>query len=114
MTKRRAVAVYARISQDRSGDELGVRRQLEDCRVEAERRGWTVAQEYVDDDVSAYSGKKRPAYEQMLTDLAEGRRDAVMVWHMDRLHRRPIELERFFEVCTRAGVTDVVTLFGDT
>lgn len=114
MVRRSAVAVYARISQDRSGDELGVRRQLEDCRAEAERRGWIVAQEYVDDDVSAYSGRKRPAYEQMLTDIAEGRRDAVMVWHMDRLHRRPIELERFFEVCTRAGVTDVVTLFGDT
>lgn len=114
MTIRHAVAVYARISQDRSGDELGVTRQLEDCRSEAERRGWTVAEEYVDDDVSAFSGRKRPAYERMLADLAEGRRDAVMVWHMDRLHRRPIELERFIEVCTRAGVSEVVTLFGDT
>lgn len=62
MTIRHGVAVYARISQDRSGDELGVTRQLEDCRAEAERRGWTVAEEYVDDDVSAFSGRKRPAY----------------------------------------------------
>jgi len=113
MTKRAAVAVYARISQDRSGEELGVRRQLTDCRAEAERRGWTVAEEYVDDDLSAYSGKKRPAYERMLTDLAEGRRDGVIVWHMDRLHRRPVELERFVDTCTRAGVRDVVTLSGD-
>ena len=104
MTKRMAVAVYARISQDRSGDELGVRRQLEDCRAEAVRRGWVVAEEYVDDDVSAYSGKKRPAYERMVSALEEGRRDAVVVWHTDRLHRRPIELEHFIEVCTRAGV----------
>ncbi|WP_255499967.1 recombinase family protein [Actinotalea sp. JY-7885] len=66
MTHRTAVAVYARISQDRSGEELGVRRQLADCRVEAQRRGWAVAEEYVDDDLSAYSGKKRPAYERML------------------------------------------------
>jgi DNA invertase Pin-like site-specific DNA recombinase len=113
MAKRSAVAVYARISQDRSGEELGVRRQLADCRAEAERRGWTVAEEYVDDDLSAYSGKARPAYERMLTDLAEGRRDGVLVWHMDRLHRRPAELEGFVDTCTRAGVRDVVTLSGD-
>ena len=110
---RSAVAIYARISQDRTGEELGVKRQLQDCRAEAERRGWLVSEEYVDDDVSAYSGKKRPAYERMLLDLAEGRRDGVIVWHMDRLHRRPIELERFVDTCTAAGVRDVVTLSGD-
>lgn len=113
MTTRSAVAIYARISQDRSGEELGVRRQLEDCRAEAQRRGWTVAEEYVDDDVSAYSGKKRPAYERMLADLGDGRRDAVIVWHLDRLHRRPVELEGFVTTCARAGVQDVVTLFGE-
>jgi len=113
MMKRMAAAVYARISQDRSGQELGVRRQLEDCRAEADRRGWQVVEEYVDDDMSAYSGKTRPQYERMLADLAEGRRDAVIVWHMDRLHRRPAELERFVDTCVRAGVRDVVTLSGD-
>ncbi|WP_426118652.1 recombinase family protein [Kocuria sp. LHG3120] len=114
MTKTRsAVAIYARISQDRTGEELGVKRQLADCRAEAERRGWVVAQEYVDDDISAYSGKTRPEYERMLRDMEEGHRDGVIVWHMDRLHRRPVELERFVEVCTRARVRDVVTLSGD-
>jgi len=113
MTKRSAVAVYARISQDRSGEELGVRRQLADCTAEAKRRGWVVAEEYVDDDVSAYAAKTRPAYERMLVDLAEGRRDGVIVWHMDRLHRRPAELERFVDTCSTAGVRDVVTLSGD-
>lgn len=49
----------------------------------------------------------------MLLDIAEGHRDGVIVWHMDRLHRRPIELERFVDTCTRAGVRDVVTLSGD-
>lgn len=107
------MALYARISQDRSGDEAGVTRQLKDCRAEAERRGWVVGEEYVDEDVSAYSGKRRPAYERMLRDLTEGRRDAVVVWHMDRLHRRPIELEQFVSVCERAGVRDVVTLSGE-
>ncbi len=113
MTTSRSVAVYARISQDRAGDALGVTRQLEDCRAEAFRRGWVVGEEYVDDDVSAYSGKARPAYERMLRDIAEGLRDAVIVWHMDRLHRRPIELEQFADTCAGAGVKDVITLHGD-
>lgn len=65
------------------------------------------------DDVSAYSGKRRPAHERMLTDIAEGRRDAVIVWHTDRLRRRPIELEQSADTCARAGVRDAVTLSGD-
>ncbi len=108
-----AVAIYARISQDRTGEGLGVQRQLDDCRAEAARRGWVVAQEYVDDDISAYSGKQRPAYRQLLADIAQHDRDAVIVWHLDRLHRRPVELEEFVTTCQLAGVTDVVTLHGD-
>ncbi|HST13408.1 MAG TPA: recombinase family protein, partial [Gaiellaceae bacterium] len=50
--------IYARISSDRDGDQLGVKRQIEDCRREAERRGFVVEDVYVDDDVSAWSGKR--------------------------------------------------------
>jgi site-specific DNA recombinase len=63
--------------------------------------------------VSAYSGRPRPAYRRMLADLRDRQRDAVLVWHLDRLHRRPIELEEFVQTCTSAAVTDVVTLHGD-
>jgi site-specific DNA recombinase len=38
-----AVAIYARISQDRDGDGLGVLRQLQDCREEAMRRSLVVS-----------------------------------------------------------------------
>jgi site-specific DNA recombinase len=47
--------IYARISSDREGDGLGVSRQLEDCERLAERKGWQVVEQYVDDDVSAWS-----------------------------------------------------------
>lgn len=39
MTTRTAVAVYACISPDRTGEELRVKRQLEEGRAEAQRRG---------------------------------------------------------------------------
>ncbi len=37
----------------------------------------------------------------------------MLVWHLDRLHRRPIELEEFVRTCQQAAVSDVVTLHGD-
>jgi DNA invertase Pin-like site-specific DNA recombinase len=64
-------------------------RQLEDCRKLAADLGWVVGDEYVDNDLSAYSGKRRPEYERLLNDLANGSRDAVLIYHVDRLTRRP-------------------------
>lgn len=113
MATPRKAAIYARISSDQDGRGLGVQRQLADCRKQAKERGWIVAEEYVDNDVSAYSGKARPAYQRMLADLGDGLRDAVIVYNLDRLHRRPIELESFVAVCTRAGVTDLATVTAD-
>lgn len=107
-----AAAICARTSSDQTGEGLGVQRQLEDCRRLASERDWTVAGEYVDNDVSAFSGKPRPAYERMVRDIADRRIDAVLVYHLDPLTRRPVELEHFIEVCAAAGV-DVTTVTGD-
>lgn len=115
MEKRSAVAIYARISQDRDNTGMAIARQLADCRAEAKKRGWAVAEEYVDEDISAssFSSKIRPAYQRMLTDIEDGIRDAVLVYHLGRLHRKPIELEQFVQTCSTAGLTDVVTVQGD-
>jgi DNA invertase Pin-like site-specific DNA recombinase len=110
----KAAAIYARISSDPEGDRLGVTRQVEDCRAMAERRGWPIADTYIDDDVSAYSGKPRPEYRRLLDDMRAGTVDAVVVWHLDRLHRHPRELEEFFEVCDEAGVRSMASVTGDT
>lgn len=77
--------MYARISSNQDGADLGVTRQVEDCRRLAHDLGWAVAEEYVDNDLSAWGSKRRPGYERMPEDLAEGRRDGVVVYHQDRL-----------------------------
>lgn len=92
---------------------MGVARQLEDCRKLATDRGWPVGAEYVDNDVSAFSGKPRRQYARMLADLASGDRDAVIVYNLDRLHRRPVELEEFVALCESVGVRDVATVTAD-
>lgn len=100
-------AIYARISNDSEGTRAGVSRQVEDCRKLAASLGWTVADEYVDNDISAYSGKRRPEFERLLDDLARGSIDAVLVYHLDRLTRRPIELEQFLNTIDAAKVRHV-------
>ena len=67
----------------------------------------------MDDDISAYAGKTRPAYRRLLADIRSGDIDAVAVWHIDRLTRHPKELEEFFDVCKTAGVRDLASVSGD-
>lgn len=87
---------------------------MEDCRRLAADLGWTVAGEYVDNDVSAYSGNARAEYQRLPTDIAEGLVDRLVVWHQDRLHRRPVELEHFFTVIDAAGIAgNVRTVTGN-
>ncbi len=83
--------IYARISSDREGDNLAISRQLADCEQLAARRGWKVVERYVDSDISAYSGRRRPEYQRMLEDVDAGVVEAVVVYHADRLHRHPRE-----------------------
>lgn len=97
--------IYVRISKDREGAGLGVDRQRRDCLAAAERLGWTVVGTYTDNDLSAYSGKPRPGYRSMLSSVDNGDADAIIAWHTDRLHRSPVELEAFIDVCDRNGVT---------
>jgi site-specific DNA recombinase len=104
--------VYARISSDREGDNLAISRQLADCGQLAAQRGWTVVERYVDSDISAYSGKRRPEYLRLLDDIDTGAVDAVVVYHADRLHRHPRELEDFIDLCQRTR-TKIATVSGD-
>jgi site-specific DNA recombinase len=92
--------IYARISSDRgvSIEGLGVARQVEDCRALAVARGWTVVEEFIDNDVSASTGKSRPAYERMIEAFRGRRANGLVVWDLDRLTRQPRELEDFIDL----------------
>lgn len=93
------VALYLRISEDPNDTRLGVARQREDGRAVAERRGWTVVDDYEDNDVSAYrKNVTRPRFEQMLTDLSAGHLEGIVVYDLDRLARQPRDLERLIDI----------------
>lgn len=86
--------IYVRISQDRSGEELGVERHERDCRELAQRLGFEVLHVYSDNDHSATSGRVRPAFEAMLASNPP----SIVAWHQDRLLRLTKDLERVIDV----------------
>ncbi len=69
-----------------------------------DRKGWTVAEVYVDNDVSAWTGRRRPAYEALVEAVEAGDVDVVVCWDNDRLVRRPIELEALIPILESADV----------
>src|ERR1700760_2875467 len=96
-------AVYTRISSD-DGSALGVERQRRDCKKLAKRLGWRVFGVYTDNDQSAFSGRRRPAYERLLTDLRQGVVNGLVVWDVDRLTRAPVELEQIIDLAEQKGI----------
>lgn len=79
----------------------------------ARRNGWQVAgPPYIDNDISAYSGKPRPQYAALMAAVEAGDVDVVLAWDPDRLHRSPAELEDFISAVDRAGVAVVTVQAG--
>lgn len=98
-------ALYARISADLEQEGKGVTRQLKDCHELAAKNEWTVVQEYVDNDISAYSDRVRPAYEKLQEDMRAGHIDVVVAWSADRLFRRTRQLEDWIDLCEATAIT---------
>jgi len=93
------VVIYTRISNDPTGLAAGVTRQETECRKLAANLGMQVVEPVqVDNDLTAYKGRKRPAYQRVLGMLRDGVADTVIVWHVDRLYRQLRDLEPLIEL----------------
>lgn len=91
------VGLYLRISEDRTGDELGISRQREDGEQLARLRGWTITREYVDNDLSAAGKKHRPGFEEAITDIEAGKISGLIAWDMTRVSRNRRDTVRLLE-----------------
>ena len=105
--------MYTRISDDHTGEGLGVQRQLADCTALADRLGWEVVKHYDDNDISAYNGKTRPGFEAMLAAMSNGEFGALICWHPDRLYRSMRDLERVIDIADERGVQLRTVTAGD-
>jgi site-specific DNA recombinase len=105
-TKPTCAAIYRRISSDPLDTRLAIARQLEDCQALAVSKGWTVAPGHIftDNDVSAYSGKVRPAYRRMLEAAKASEFQVIVAADSDRLYRRMIDLVELVQIVKGSGV----------
>lgn len=106
--------IYCRISKADEGDHVKTDDQERICRDLAARLGWTIADGlghprqdgvYTDHSKTAWQkNRKRPAWNQMLADVADGRINGIVVYHGDRLVRRPEDLADLIRLADSKGV----------
>jgi DNA invertase Pin-like site-specific DNA recombinase len=93
--------IYARVSTVGNGQSPEM--QLRDFSEYAERRGWTVADEYVDIGISG-AKDRRPELDRLMADAHRRRFDVVVVWKLDRLARSVSHLLRALETFQALGI----------
>ena len=99
------VALYARVSSDRQDVDLSVSAQLRALRDYAEKNGYLVAREYVDE---AESGRiaDRPQFQKMLNEASkpEAPFQEILVWKFSRFTRKREHAVAFKAMLRRRGV----------
>ena len=98
-------ALYARVSSDRQDVDLSVAAQMRALREYAERNGYLIVREYVDE---AESGRiaDRPQFRRMLDEA--GRAEApfreILVWKFSRFTRKREHAVAFKSMLRRRGI----------
>ena len=98
-------ALYARVSSDRQDVDLSVAAQLRALRDYAEKNGYLVAREYVDE---AESGRiaDRPQFTRMLDEASKPQSpfQEILVWKFSRFTRKREHAVAFKSMLRRRGV----------
>ncbi len=98
-------ALYARVSSDRQDVDLSVAAQLRALRDYAEKNGYVVAREYIDE---AESGRiaDRPQFRRMLDEasLSESPFQEILVWKFSRFTRKREHAVAFKSMLRKRGI----------
>jgi DNA invertase Pin-like site-specific DNA recombinase len=95
------VAIYARVSTTHHGQDVTM--QTRELRQYAERRGWIMFAEYVDEGISG-SKDSRPELNRLMADAHKRCFDVVCVWRFDRFARSVSHLLRALETFKALGI----------
>jgi DNA invertase Pin-like site-specific DNA recombinase len=98
-------AIYARISEDDTGLEKGVTRQVDDCQALADQRDMVIVGMFIDNDVSAFTGKPRQRYADLLRLVEAGEVDVILCWQTSRLLRNRRERAEAIELLQKHRVS---------
>jgi len=93
-------AIYGRVSTTNHGQDVTM--QTRELRDYCERRGWTVAGEYV--DATGGAKDRRPALDKLMADAHRRKFDVVAVWKFDRFARSVSHLLRALDTFRVLGI----------
>jgi DNA invertase Pin-like site-specific DNA recombinase len=80
------VAIYGRVSTQGKGQDTA--NQLSQLREFAQKQGWTIFAEYVDQESGAKSD--RSEFQRMFQDASRRKFDVLLFWSLDRLSREGV------------------------
>jgi site-specific DNA recombinase len=100
------VAIYARVSTAEQAEEgFSIDAQLRTLTEYCKATGKILYKEYVDRGVSGKSMKGRLALQQLLKDAEEGQFDEVIVWKINRMARKQLDLLKIVEALTKLNIS---------
>lgn len=106
--------VYTRISTDRTGEQAGVERQLQDCLDLCKRRQLGEPVVITDNDASAFTRRKaRPGWRRLVAMMERGEVANLVAWHSDRLYRRSEDLNEIIRLIESSHVAINTVTEGD-
>jgi len=94
-------ALYCRVST--AGGQQNPEMQVRELKEFARRRGWEIADEYIDTGVSG-AKDSRPELNRLMADAHRRRFDAVIVWKFDRFARSVSHLLKGLETFRALGI----------
>lgn len=91
--KKHKVAIYIRVSTKRQVEEgVSLSAQRERLEKMCETNGYIIYKVYADEGKSG-KDTNRPAFQEMMKDMREGKFDKILVMKLDRISRSVIDLE---------------------
>lgn len=92
------VAIYARVSTTEQAEEgYSIDEQIRVLKEFCEKEGYGVYDEYIDRGISGKNITGRPAIKRLLADAEQKKFDIVLVWKMNRLARKSLDLMNIVE-----------------
>ena len=105
--QQQTAAIYSRVSSEEQVQGYSIQAQLRACREWAQKNGYTVAKEYVEEGQSAFRNlEKREALKELLADAVSKQRsfELIIVHKLDRLFRDTLEYSTTRAVLKRQKV----------
>ncbi|WNN76244.1 recombinase family protein [Lysinibacillus capsici] len=102
---RRRVAIYARVSTTEQAEEgYSIDEQIRVLKEYCEDNGYFVFEEYIDRGISGKNITGRPAVQRLLQDAEQKKFDVVLVWKMNRLARKMVDLMNIVELLNSKNI----------